>query len=866
MPIKRGAEEWARPGPLRVFRDRQLDQISFPLGGIGTGCVGLSGRGGLRDWAIQNRPDFNGYLSRTFPLVYAREKGGPPVCRVAMAPPEPPFIGGGGGDPHDCGQGWPHLDGCRFRGEYPFAWIAFQCAKLPVRITLEAYNPFIPGNPDGSGFPAAVLKYTLQNRKPTPVDATLAWSLLNPVGSIGKAAGLDPVYSGSPHGYGRNVNRYVETPGVRGLAFTSEKWLENHPRFGSVALLTPDKHVTVMRYWPRKGWFTPYHELWDAFSTTGRLCDNDYGPTEEGQTAAGVLGVRMRLEPRAVKTVTFYITWFFPNFEKYWHDAACAEQALRQGCCPPRRDLPVWKNYYASQFADAVDVALRLHARERQLHTQTKRFHDALFSSTLPPYVLDAVSSQTAILKTATCLRLSDGTFYGFEGSAPAGGCCEGSCTHVWNYQQALAFLFPSLERSMRLADYRYNLRADGSMGFRLNLPLGAPPNDFLPCADGQFGGIIKAFRDWKICGDDGFIRRLWPSLKRALEFAWKEWDPEHTGVLRGRQHNTYDIEFYGANTMTSCFYLGALLAGAEIAAHLGDDATAGAYREAYTRGSAWLDARLFNGEYYEQHYSPEDAPEYQYGTGCLADQVLGAWLAYVAGLGPILDADKLRTALRSVFRHNWRSDLHEHANAQRVYALGGEAGLINCTWPRGGRPAVPFPYSDEVWTGIEYQVASHCILAGLVKEGLTIVRSVRDRYDGHKRNPWDEFECGHHYARAMASYGLLLALSGFRYDTGAGVIGFAPRLHAEEFRCFWALNGAWGTYRQHHTGATITVLSGELALSRVDLPHLARARTARVQHARRTFRAPVDELGSVTLPAMVRLSAGKSLVIRAKR
>ncbi|HNT87690.1 MAG TPA: GH116 family glycosyl hydrolase, partial [Candidatus Hydrogenedentes bacterium] len=748
-------------------------------------------------------------------------------------------------------------------------------------------NPFIPGNPDDSGFPAAILKYTLQNRRRNPVDVTIAWSVLNPVGGLGKAAASDPVLGGVAQGYGGNVNRYIEAAGLRGLEFASEKWPETHPRYGSVALLTPEKNVTVMRYWSRKGWFTPYHELWDAFSTTGRLPDHEYDPTEDGQTAAGALGIRVRLQPRAAKTVTFYITWYFPNFEKYWHDAACVSEALRSGCCAPKRELPTWKNYYATRFSSAVDVAAQLHAREKTLHAATKRFHDALFSSTLPPYVIDAVSSQAAILKTATCLRLTDGTFYGFEGSAPVGGCCEGSCTHVWNYQQALAFLFPSLERSMRLADYKHNLRPDGSMGFRLNLPIGAPPNDFLPCADGQLGGIIKAYRDWKISGDDAYVRQLWPSLKRALEYAWREWDPDRTGVLRGRQHNTYDIEFYGENTMTSCFYLGALLAGAEIAAHLGDDEAARAYREVYGRGSAWIDTELFNGEYYEQHYDPEDAPEYQYGKGCLADQVLGVWLAEVAGLGPVIDAEHARKALRAIFRHNWRADLREHANAQRVYALHDEAGLLNCTWPQAGRPAVPFPYSDEVWTGIEYQVASHCILAGLVEEGLTIVRAARDRYDGHKRNPWDEFECGHHYARAMASYGLLLAISGFRYDKGAGVIGFAPRIHtgsdesdgspagdigfapcvrARDFRCFWALDGAWGVYHQRAGGATLTVLSGELPLSRLDLPHLAGAKSVALAYGRRRFKAAVDEYGSITLPTTLHLVAGRPLAVKVRK
>jgi uncharacterized protein (DUF608 family) len=821
--------------------------------------VGLSGYGGLRDWEIFNRPNYGGNLPFTFPLIYAKEQGQAPVCRVAQGPVPPPHVGGGGGDPCLNGEGFPHLDACVFRGEYPLAWIDFTARKLPVKLQLEAYNPFIPSHPDDSGFPAAVLTYTVTNRTAHPVDATLAWSLFNAIGSIGVADQDRVLAARIESGLGRNVNTCVERDGLRGLLFSSEKWGVEHPRFGTMALATPEKNVTVMRYWSREPWFTPKHELWDTFSATGRLPEHDYDPSPDGQGAAGALGVRLRLAPHAVKTVRFYITWHFPNFEKYWHqsgDCGC------DGGCKPA--YPVWKNYYASQFSDAWAVAAKLHAREPHLRAATRKFHDALFASTLPAPVLDAVSSQMSILKTATCIRLPDGTFYGFEGCAPGSGCCEGSCTHVWNYQQSLAFLFPSLERSMRSADYHHNLRPDGGMGFRLNLPLGSPPNDFLACADGQMGGIIKTYRDWKISGDDAWLRKLWPRVRQALEYAWKNWDPEKRGVMTGIQHNTYDIEFHGPNPMMAGFYLGALLAASEMADHLGEPEKALEYRAVFEQGRAWTEAQLFNGEYYVQQYDPKQAPRYQFGAGCLSDQMLGQWLTSIAGLGYVFTPARVRKTLRSIVRHNWRRDLREHANAQRVYALNGESGLLLCSWPRGGRPAVPFPYSDEVWTGIEYQVASHCIMEGLVKEGLAIVQGARERHDGIKRNPWNEFECGHHYARAMSSYGLLTALSGFQYHQGLGVLGFAPRIQPEAFRCFWALDGVWGTFEQRGRKVVIEALDGELLLNRLDLPALAGRASAKVSLGGKTMRAPVDEFGSITLPRLIRLVTGKPLTVTA--
>jgi len=849
-------------GPQRTFSGRSLKEIVFPLGGIGAGWVGLTGRGGLQDWAIFNRPNFGSRLPYTFPIIFARERGKAPVCRVLEGPVPPPHIGGGGGDPHAAGEGFPHMDDCTFRGEYPFAFVDFQSRRLPVKVSLEAYNPFIPSSADDSGFPAAVLRYTLRNKSKKPVEATVAWSVFNPIGSIGEAE-RDRALSQVEFGLGGNVNAYVDAGDVRGLVFTSKKWPKRHPRFGALALVTPARRVTAMTCWPREGWFAPRHEFWDTFSTTGTLPDHEYGPSPEGQSDAGALGIRVRLKPGESKALVFYLTWYFPNFEKYWHNApACCTQspgASKTKLAPK----PTWRNYYAGQFEDALDVARKLHTAEKRLCAQTRAFHDALFATTLPPYVLDAVSSQMGTLKTSTCLRLTDGTFYGFEGCTPVAGCCEGSCTHVWNYQQALAFLFPSLERSMRTADYKHNMREDGGMCFRLQLPRGTAPNDFHACADGQMGGIVKTYRDWKISGDDAWVRRIWPQVKRALEYAWLGWDPDKDGVMDGVQHNTYDIEFHGPNPLTACLYLGALVAGAEMADHLGDADSAQQYRTIYDKGRTWVDEHLFNGEFYIQQPDPQKALTYQFGQGCLSDQMLGQWLTRVAGLGYVLDKKHVGKALRSVFKYNWRRDLSEHANAQRVYALNKEAGLLLCSWPHGGRPAVPFPYSDEVWTGIEYHVASHLVMEGMAAEGLALVKAAGDRHDGIKRNPWDEFECGHHYARAMSSYGLLIAFSGFTYDKGAGCIGFAPAVFGEHFNTFWALDGVWGTYTQRKNTASLAVLYGAMALSRIDLPAFAKPGPVTLEVGRRRIGADADAFGSITLARSLCLKAGQELKIR---
>jgi uncharacterized protein (DUF608 family) len=317
---------------------------------------------------------------------------------------------------------------------------------------------------------------------------------------------------------------------------------------------------------------------------------------------------------------------------------------------------------------------------------------------------------------------------------------------------------------------------------------------------------------------------------------------------MEGVQHNTYDIEFYGPNTMMGTFYLGALRAGEAMARHLGDTVAADEYRRLFESGRAWTDTHLFSGEFYRQEVRPEagkhashgeavsiggqDAdpktgwPKYQYGDGCLSDQLIGQWMSRVVGLGDLLDPEKVKTTLSAIFRYNWKPEMWEHANPQRIYALNDEAGLLLCSWPRGGRPALPFVYSDEVWCGIEYQVASHMIYEGLVREGLAIVKGVRDRHDGARRNPWNEFECGNHYARSMASYALLLALSGYRYDAVQGALAFAPRIHEQEFACFFTTGTGWGLYRQAPGRARIEVRGGEVRLNSLSAPTIAAGAT----------------------------------------
>ncbi|MCC7496698.1 MAG: hypothetical protein IT160_03915 [Bryobacterales bacterium] len=830
----------------RSFTKDALREVAFPIGGIGTGTVSLGGCGQFRDWEIFNRPGKGSILPFTF--VSARFEGGglaKPRIRVLERQPLPPF-NQGDGYIRTTGLGLPRFREAVFSGSYPFAGIRFHDPKLPVAVSLEAFNPMIPLDTAESSLPVALLSYRFTSRAPSDIKLAVAFSAMNPIGfdGAGKLSQRNAPF------FGKNRNEFRRQDSAAGLLMSSAKYAPDSPRHGSLAILSTGDDFSYRAAWEHGAWWDDFQKWWDEFEAKGRFASQPAPESGEGRTEYATLANHLTLAPGETRTVTFALAWHFPLRENYWsgHDQAAP---------------PPLHNDYANRWPSAWEPAAYALNNHSRLHQATRDYRDTLYSSTLPADVIDAVSSQSCIPRTTTLMVLDGGHALGFEGCHDNSGCCPMNCTHVYNYEHTLAFLYPDLERSMRDIDFSWNMRADGSMSFRTPLPFRQGGNDFRPAADGQMGTVIKMYREWQLGGSDDWLRKYWPQVKRALEYAWVQWDANRDGLMEGEQHNTYDIEFYGPNSMTGAFYLGALRAGAEMARHLGDTAAADRYLQLAQKGAAGLDRLLYNGEYYVQKVdeSKPKAKNYQYGEGCLSDQVLGQWFAEVVDLGKLLPHDHVKSALSSIFRHNFCEDFSDFPNVQRIYAMNEEKGLLLCSWPRGKRPALPFPYSDEVWTGIEYQVASHLIYEGFLREGLAIVSAVRGRYSGTNRNPWDEFECGHHYARAMSSWSLLTALSGFACSAPRKEIKFSPRINADNFRSLFSSGTAWGSYAQQRTKgkltATIEVKGGRLELEQVRLPwteKTARASSAAVKLAGSEAR--------LTLHRPVRLKVGDRLTL----
>lgn len=501
-----------------------------------------------------------------------------------------------------------------------------------------------------------------------------------------------------------------------------------------------------------------------------------------------------------------------------------------------------YRPWYSERFKSLNEVIGYWDANQAMLEKNSRLFSDAFYSSSLPAEVLEAVAANLTILKSPTVLRQWDRRFWAWEGCQDSFGSCHGSCTHVWNYAQALPHLFPSLERTLRETEFRVSQNTEGHQNFRVNLPISAPPHNFHAAADGQLGGIMKIYREWRISGDTQWMKDLFPAVKKSLDYCIRTWDPLHKGYLEEPHHNTYDIEFWGPDGMCTSFYLGALTAFIEMGKELKQPVKE--YTALLSKGKKYMETALFDGEYFIQKiqweglqapnpvdvmsfggsYSEEalkllkeEGPKYQYGTGCLSDGILGMWMASVCGLDEVLDNEKVRSHLVAVHKYNLKHDLVDHFNPQRpVYACGKDGGLLLCTWPKGGMLSLPFVYSNEVWTGIEYQVASHLMMKGEVEKGLDIVRECRERYDGRVRNPFNEIECGHWYARAMASYGMLQGLTGVRYDAVDKTMYINSKIG--DFKSFISTDTGFGTIEWKAGKPVLNVVYGNIDVKRYNV------------------------------------------------
>ena len=778
-------------GRRAVYRGDDLKKIGMPVGGACAGQLYLGGDGKLWRWDIfnQHRPTGDAHYAHPPDPDHLLDQGF--ALRVTAA---------GKSQIRTLDQkGFADV---RFIGEYPIGFVTYADEHCPVSVALEAFSPFITLDTENSSVPATILQYTLKNTGDQRVEVELVGWLQNAI----------CLYSGTQHAGSRRLTLVpVQPDGQMLLCSAGEKGpppaggrpFRDLPDFGTMALamLGPDDGDLFALNIPEG----------DAHTTIFRegVLARRSQPAEQNGTdkslsglSRGGLGRKLSLDPAREATVTFVIAWHFPNLP---HPA---DSKMTVG------------NYYSKRFSDAASVVNHVATNFDRLAGDTRLWHKTWYDSTLPYWFLDRTFANASILATSTCDRWRNGRFWCWEGV----GCCIGTCTHVWHYAHAVARLFPELERSTReIQDLDTGFdESTGSIGMRGEF-------ERLSATDGQTGTILRLYREHQMSADDGFLNRNWPRIKRAIEFVVRQ-DGNDDGIIEGNQPNTLDTSFFGPNAMIGSLYLASVRAGEEMAREVGDAAFADRLRQIFDAGTKHYVDLLWNGEYFIQRPDPNHPDALKTAQGCFIDQVFGQSWAWQVGLGRILPQDKTLSALRALWKYNFAPDVgpwREVYKPGRWYAMPGEAGLIMCTWPKGGyeesrgkvNPGFA-AYLNECMNGFEYQVAGHMIWEGLVEEGLAITRAIHDRYNASKRNPWNEVECGDHYARSMASYGVFLAACGYEHHGPSGYFAFAPRISPDNFRAAFTTAEGWGTIQQKRDARgqinTIHLRYGRLRIGRL--------------------------------------------------
>jgi len=788
-------------------------EISFPLGGIGTGCIGLGGDGRLIDWEIFNRPS-KGSVNRYSHFAIRAIQNDTITAAVLNGDMQKELIGQynkhkyswnsfGSGANNEKMCGFPHFKNVEFNGEFPMAFIDFNDEHFPGNIRMTAFNPFIPCDSENSSLPAAFFEIEVENTTSENITYQVALSVANP--------------------YEQSMNKADEKNGYKMLSLFNNGAAKGEIEYGDLTLATDCDIAYTQAYWYRGRWLDGLESFWNEFSSEDTIKERNYDT--DGKYDMGTLVAEITVAPHEKKKAKFILSWNSPTNYNYWDECKNEDGTHK-----------TWKNYYATVFENSAQTAVYCLKNWENLYNLTLKFKKALHESTLPKEIIDAASSNLSVLKSPTVLRLEDGSFYGWEGVAELMGLCEGTCQHVWNYAYAMCFLFPDLERSIREVEFTYSTDEKGRMAFRTRLPLGREMFAFRACVDGQMGAVIKCYREWKISGDNEWLKENWDNIKKVLEYAWSSdnvdcWDLNKDGVLEGRQHHTLDMELFGPSSWLEGMYLTALKAAAEMANFLGDTEKEQEYRDLFEKGYKWTKENLFNGKYFiqkvditnkevidkfdaEEYWNNEVGQmKYQIAEGSAIDQVLAQWHADILGLGKIYDKEQLSCALSSMMNNNFKESMRNLVNPWRVFSVNDEAGTIICDYPAGvEKPKIPLCYNPETMTGFEYSFAGLLCSQGRIDDGVKVVKAIRDRFDGEKRNPWNEFECGSNYARSMASYALIPILSGFEFDMPHHHIGFNP-YKTNEFRCIWSLADAWGHFEIKGNMIKIEVYKGEICL-----------------------------------------------------
>lgn len=806
IPIDKGlSAEWYKSlyerGTAEIYSGAGLAYIGMPIGGIGAGTVYLGGDGKLWLWDIFNETK-EGISDKIYKDWQGKKEIKPRDGANFIFPvaPEYPFEQGFGIKIIQNESIWKkNLDfkgfqDITFKGQYPMAEINYRDAQLPVTIDLQSFSPFIPLNVAASSYPATIMRFKVTNTSDKKAIVELSGWLEN------------AVLNNSENNKSLKLINTVKKASGNTVLFcsssTNSEALKKQKDYGNMALMLCKSGKKS--------------KAEAGINIDSKLLFPEIkqktAEANHGDQLVGALSKTVKLKPGESKEISFIISWYFPNLVLPQNKKSKGENKGR---------------YYSKRFKNATEVATDIAHNYNDLYAKTIAWKNCFYDdATLPHWFLNRTFLNTSILATETSFLLEDGRFWGWEGI----GCCSGTCTHVWHYAQALGRIFPELEKNLReRTDFAVMDTKTGGIDFR-----GSLANKY--AADGQAGVVLRSYRDYLISENNAaFLDKNWENIKLSLQYLVDldaEEGGEANGTIFGEQHNTLDAEWYGNVPVITSLYLASLAAAVEMAKAMQDINAVKKYSSILEAGKINIE-KLFNGEFFIQNEDPKHKKAIGIGSGCYIDQVFGQSWAFQLGLGRLYNKEMIQTSLESLWKYNFVPDMGllrdsiSPKNNGRPYALAGDAGLVMCTWPKGGKrddweKHWQFGYFNEVMTGFEHQLASHMIWEGKLDYGFSLVKAIHERYGTTKRNPYNEIECSDHYSRAMASYGAFIAACGFTYNGPKRQLGFAPKVNPENFKAAFTATEAWGSIQQTRTVTSQTnslkIAYGTLQLQEIEM------------------------------------------------
>lgn len=776
--IVRPYKDLSARGATKVYSGSGLQDIRFPVGPLGDGGILHDGTGRRINWQNFYPADDVTYSANPLPDTFFAVRSGAAGASGAVAALQTAAAGA-----------FPAAPSLTMTGEYPIGTYRFIDPVPGVTVTEQFSNPMVPGDTRDSSLPVAAYTFTLTNTSAATKQVSLLSAQQNAVGWDGLAT-----LSGTTGpGYGVN-NNSVTTSGTG----TTQVQMTKSGDAGSLRLSTTAANSSATASWAGSS------SLLNAFTTNPTLSGPTMATSPAGQTVDAALATTVTLAPGASATVPVTLRWWIP---------AASHQVLRYS---GRHYLSLWGS--AGSLDTYLDANL---ARAQQL---TNLYHDTVYSSNLPQYVLDRATSGTALLHTPSVYWSSDGIFGGYEGY----GCCDGMPPHVWHYNQSGPQLFPEVGVDW-VNQWLNNIQADGRLPER---PLSSANGSAI---DGQAGVVLSTYREYlsfpTASAGKAWLDTQWAHIKLATDWIWKSYDPNRTGLTSGYQHNTLDTDFTGASSWTGSLYLAQSKAAATLAAVEGDTAEADLLNGIVTTGGPAQNNQLWNGQYYRE---VSGGGGQSYGNGVAIDMLLGQWWSTLLGQGSVYPVDREIQSLRTLFRDNQKNNFLNYQHVGRTFLSPTDAGMTMFSWPHADTPANAVNYSDETMSGFEYSAAAAMIQTGLLHQGLSVVNDANNRYDGVRRtagisggacgaeggtgNPFGDDECGQWYGRSGSSWSVLQALQGLTYNGPAQTIGFAPAFRPDNHASFFTAGNSWGLFSQTRSNGqqneTLSVKYNPLTLS----------------------------------------------------